>query len=91
LFTIHLRFPGVEFDEPEALIVLLEEELMAIDLLSDEWRMLALPYLVSLHASAVTCSHHVSGVPQDLLNSIVLAGKRQTQNIYSDRVSSVTN
>jgi lethal(2) giant larvae protein len=64
---------------------------MAIDLLSDDWRMLSLPYLVSLHASAVTCSQHVSGVPRDLWNSIVLAGKRQTQDIYSDRVSSVTN
>jgi lethal(2) giant larvae protein len=64
---------------------------MAIDLLSDDWRMLSLPYLVSLHASAVTCSQHVSGVPQDLWNSIVLAGKRQTQDLYSDRVSAVTS
>jgi len=91
MFTIHLHFPDLEFDEPEALIVLLEEELMAIDLLSDEWRMLSLPYLVSLHASAVTCSQHVSRVPQDLWNNIVLAGKRQTQNLYSERVSAVTN
>jgi lethal(2) giant larvae protein len=77
----------VEFDEPEALIVLLEEELLAIDLLADDWRMLSLPYLVSLHASAVTCSQHVSGVPQDLWHNIVLAGKKQTQDLYSDRVS----
>lgn len=60
---------------------------MAVDLLSDDWRMLPLPYLVSLHASAVTCSQHVSGVPQDLWGNIVLAGKKQTQDLYSDRVS----
>jgi hypothetical protein len=90
-FIIYFLFTAVEFDEPEALIVLLEEELMAIDLLSDDWRMLSLPYLVSLHASAVTYSQHVSGVPRDLWNSIVSAGKRQTQDIYSDRVSAVTN
>ena len=91
MFLSHLNFPDIEFDEPEALIVLLEEELMAIDLLSDDWLMLSLPYLVSLHASAVTCSQHVSGVPRDLWNSIVLAGKRQTQDLYSDRVSAATN
>lgn len=38
---------------PEALIVLAEEEIVAIDLTNSEWKMMALPYLVSLHASAV--------------------------------------
>lgn len=39
---------------PEALIVLAEEELVAIDLTNPDWKMMALPYLVSLHASAVS-------------------------------------
>lgn len=39
---------------PEALIVLAEEEIIAIDLTHPEWKMMALPYLVSLHASAVS-------------------------------------
>jgi len=39
---------------PEALIVLAEEELVAIDLTNPEWKMMALPYLVSLHASSVS-------------------------------------
>lgn len=38
---------------PEVLIVLAEEELVAIDLTNPEWKMMALPYLVSLHASSV--------------------------------------
>ena len=42
------------FQNPEALIVLAEEELVAIDLTDPEWKMMALPYLVSLHASAVS-------------------------------------
>lgn len=50
-----------EENKIEALVVLAEEEIVVIDLLSDEWKMMALPYLVSLHASAVTCSQHVSG------------------------------
>lgn len=40
-------------DSPEALIVLAEEEIVAIDLTDPDWKMMALPYLVSLHASAV--------------------------------------
>lgn len=41
-------------ESPEALIVLAEEELVAIDLTDPDWKMMALPYLVSLHASAVS-------------------------------------
>uniref|UniRef100_A0A1B6CIZ4 Uncharacterized protein n=1 Tax=Clastoptera arizonana TaxID=38151 RepID=A0A1B6CIZ4_9HEMI len=67
-----------------ALIVLAEEELVGIDLTSDNWNMLALPYLVSLHASAVTCSAYISDVPQNLYNNIVAAGTTQTKGIYSD-------
>lgn len=47
--------------EPETLLVLTEEEIIAIDLKDENWRMMNLPYLVSLHASAVTCSQYVSG------------------------------
>ncbi|CAK9802757.1 Lethal(2) giant larvae protein [Anthophora plagiata] len=72
-------------DSPEALIVLAEEEIVAIDLNNPEWKMMALPYLVSLHASAVTCSQHVPNVPEELWDSIVAAGKAQTEHLYSDK------
>ncbi|XP_016911158.1 lethal(2) giant larvae protein homolog 1 isoform X8 [Apis cerana] len=70
---------------PEALIVLAEEEIVAIDLTNSEWKMMALPYLVSLHASAVTCSQHVPNVPEELWDSIIAAGKAQTEHLYSDK------
>ncbi|XP_046587651.1 lethal(2) giant larvae protein homolog 1 isoform X2 [Neodiprion pinetum] len=70
---------------PEALIVLAEEELVAIDLTNPDWKMMALPYLVSLHASAVTCSQHIPNVPQNLWESITAAGKAQTEHLYSDK------
>ncbi|XP_032689715.1 lethal(2) giant larvae protein homolog 1 isoform X2 [Odontomachus brunneus] len=70
---------------PEALVVLAEEELVAIDLTNPEWKMMALPYLVSLHASAVTCSQHVPNVPEELWEAIVAAGKAQTEHLYSDK------
>lgn len=54
-FTVFARDEdGKEIpDNPEALIVLAEEEIVAIDLTNPQWKMMALPYLVSLHASAV--------------------------------------
>ncbi|XP_006619910.1 lethal(2) giant larvae protein homolog 1 isoform X7 [Apis dorsata] len=70
---------------PEALIVLAEEEIVAIDLTNSEWKMMALPYLVSLHASAVTCSQHVPNVPEELWDNIIAAGKAQTEHLYSDK------
>ncbi|XP_017757002.1 PREDICTED: lethal(2) giant larvae protein homolog 1 isoform X1 [Eufriesea mexicana] len=72
-------------DNPEALIVLAEEEIVAIDLTNPEWKMMALPYLVSLHASAVTCSQHVPNVPDELWDNIIIAGKAQTEHLYSDK------
>ncbi|XP_047351120.1 lethal(2) giant larvae protein homolog 1 isoform X1 [Vespa velutina] len=72
-------------DNPEALIVLAEEEIVAIDLTNPQWKMMALPYLVSLHASAVTCSQHVPNVPEELWDSIMSAGKAQTEHLYSDK------
>lgn len=74
-----------EGNKVEALVVLAEEEIVVIDLLSEEWKMMALPYLVSLHASAVTCSQHVSGVPEDLWEQLKDAGKAQTSHLYSNR------
>ncbi|XP_053994849.1 lethal(2) giant larvae protein homolog 1 isoform X5 [Hylaeus volcanicus] len=72
-------------DNPEAIVVLAEEEVVAIDLTNPEWKMMALPYLVSLHASAVTCSQHVPNVPDELWDTIVAAGKAQTEHLYSDK------
>lgn len=71
--------------EPEALIVLAEEELVALDLESEEWRMMHLPYLVPLHASSVTCSQHVTAVSEELWNQIKAAGDAQVADIYSQK------
>ncbi|XP_034940539.1 lethal(2) giant larvae protein homolog 1 isoform X2 [Chelonus insularis] len=70
---------------PEALIILAEEEVIAIDLTDPDWKMMALPYLVSLHASAVTCSQHVPNISNELWDSIVSAGKSQTEHLYSNK------
>ncbi|XP_044734719.1 lethal(2) giant larvae protein homolog 1 isoform X2 [Chrysoperla carnea] len=73
-------------EEPDTLIVLAEEELIAIDLIDSSWRMLSPPYLVSLHASAVTCSAYVGPVPDGTWRAIKDAGRNaKSQRVYSDR------
>ncbi|KAK6642514.1 hypothetical protein RUM43_004016 [Polyplax serrata] len=74
-----------EKGEPGILLVLAEEELIAVDLSNDDMKMILLPYLASLHASAVTCSYHVSDVPAHLYDMLKEAGLQQIQDVYSER------
>ncbi|CAB3253756.1 unnamed protein product [Arctia plantaginis] len=67
-----------------ALIVLAEEELVVIDLCDERWRPLSLPYLVSIHASAVTTAQLVDNVASNVYDNIVAAGKQQSENLYSE-------
>ncbi|KAK1162162.1 LLGL scribble cell polarity complex component 2-like isoform X1 [Acipenser oxyrinchus oxyrinchus] len=69
-----------EYDDPSALVVLAEEELVVVDLKSEGWLMIQTPYLAPLHCSAITCSHHVSNIPLKLWERIVAAG--ETQNTH---------
>lgn len=66
------------FDDPYALVVLAEEELVVLDLQTAGWPPVQLPYLASLHCSAITCSHHVSNIPLKLWERVIASGSRQT-------------
>lgn len=74
----------LEYDDPHSLVVLAEEELVAIDLQSENWPCYKLPYLASLHSSAITCAQHVTNVPPQLWTKITDAGEAQA-NGYSPR------
>ncbi|XP_045535605.1 lethal(2) giant larvae protein [Papilio machaon] len=67
-----------------ALVVLAEEELVVIDLCDERWRPLRLPYLLSVHASAVTTAQLVDNVANNIYDNIVAAGQQQTENVYSE-------
>lgn len=75
--------------DPSALVVLVEEELVVIDLQTEGWPVIQTPYLVPLHCSAITCSHHVSAIPLKLWERILAAGDLQ-QTHYSKKVSPVS-
>lgn len=66
-----------EFDDPSALVVLLEEELVVIDLQMAGWPTVPAPYLAPLHSSAITCSCHISNVPPKLWERVISAGQQQ--------------
>ncbi|KAM8945886.1 LLGL scribble cell polarity complex component 2 [Pelodytes ibericus] len=75
--------PSAEYDDPRALLVLAEEELVAIDLQSPGWPVIQCPYLVSLHCSAITCSHHISSIPLKLWERIIGVGRKQNTHYSS--------
>lgn len=74
-----------DHDDPHSVVVLLEEELVALDLQSAGWQAYRSPYLASLHSSAITCAQHVTNVPEALWTKLVDAGDTQYTN-YSSRV-----
>ncbi|KAF1397810.1 hypothetical protein FQV23_0014416, partial [Spheniscus humboldti] len=70
--------PSPGFENPRALVVLVEEELVAIDLQTPGWPTIPAPYLAPLHSSAITCSCHISNVPLKLWERIISAGEQQS-------------
>lgn len=74
-----------KYDSPEALIVLTEEEIVAIDLLSPEWLQYPLPYLSCIHSSPITYAHYYSDTPADVYEKIEAAGIKQSEGKYSTR------
>ena len=71
--------------DPSALVVLVEEELVVIDLQTEDWPVIQTPYLVPLHSSAITCSHHISAIPLKLWERVIAAGLLQSTH-YSKKV-----
>ncbi|XP_067403662.1 LLGL scribble cell polarity complex component 2 isoform X2 [Emydura macquarii macquarii] len=82
-FVICNADPAAEFDDPSAMVVLAEEELVVIDLKSANWQAVQPPYLASLHCSAITCSHHVSNIPLKLWERVISTGSKQNSH-YSN-------
>ncbi|KAG7277009.1 hypothetical protein CRUP_001635 [Coryphaenoides rupestris] len=75
--------------DPGALVVLVEEELVVIDLQTEGWPVIQTPYLVPLHSSAITCSHHVSAIPLKLWERLLAAGQLQSTH-YSKKPWPIT-
>ncbi|KAE8578862.1 hypothetical protein XENTR_v10023802 [Xenopus tropicalis] len=70
-------------DNPTALVVLVEEELVVIDLQTPGWPTVPTPYLAPLHSSAITCAYHISNVTTKLWERIISAGEQQNPQFSS--------
>ncbi len=72
-------------DEPQTLVVLLNEEIVFIDLITDTWPLYHLPYLNSIHASPIICTTVVCNINQDFYKKLINYATVQFED-YSDRV-----
>ena len=59
-----------EDGQPDSLIILSEEELVAVDLKVADWPQYEVPYLHSIHASAITCIAQATDVEAALVEDI---------------------
>ena len=59
-----------ESGRPSTLLILTEEELVAVDLADEAWPVHKLPYLNPIHASAITCLTHVPQVDSQVYDKI---------------------
>lgn len=57
-------------EKPSMLVILAEEEIVFIDLATQDWPVFQGPYLSSLHYSAVTCASYIPNVQPDVLEKI---------------------
>lgn len=78
--------------DPAYLVVLCEEELVVIDLVTKEagFPTFMKPYLVCLHSSPITCSYHSHDCPQSLFDQILNAGKKQLETDFSSESWPIT-
>lgn len=81
---------GTESVKPKAVVVLLEEEIVAIDLSSPEWLQFKLPYLSSVHSSGITSSTFYSDVPEQIFKNILEVGDKQNSGKYSSQPWPIT-
>jgi len=65
---------ATEMQEPHAIVVLLQNDLVIIDLLAPGFPCFENPYPMDIHESAVTCCSYVAGCPDDLIPALYSVG-----------------
>lgn len=83
---LHREVCFLEYDDPHTLVVLVEEEIVFIDLHSENWPVFRAPYLATVHSSAITCSAHVANVQKTMWTKLFEAGNQQMGLTYSSEV-----
>ncbi|KAI4801776.1 hypothetical protein KUCAC02_019647, partial [Chaenocephalus aceratus] len=72
-----------DFQEPYAVVVLLEKDLVVIDLAQNGYPIFENPYPLTIHESPVTCCEYFADCPVDLIPALYSVGSRQKRQGYS--------
>ncbi|CAF3686272.1 unnamed protein product [Adineta steineri] len=88
-FTIDKLSNDGSRDDPQSLVILLHEEIVVIDLVTDSWPSYHLPYLNSIHASPVICTTLACNVNVQFYKKLVNYAAIQFDD-YSDRKWPIT-
>uniref|UniRef100_A0A6Q2YVA2 Syntaxin-binding protein 5-like n=1 Tax=Esox lucius TaxID=8010 RepID=A0A6Q2YVA2_ESOLU len=74
-----------DFQEPYAVVVLLEKDLVVIDLGQIGYPIFENPYPLSIHESPVTCVEYFADCPPELIPALYSVGSRQKRQGYSKK------
>ncbi|XP_065536595.1 syntaxin-binding protein 5 isoform X10 [Lathamus discolor] len=74
-----------DFQEPYAVVVLLEKDLVLIDLAQNGYPIFENPYPLTIHESPVTCCEYFADCPVDLIPALYSVGARQKRQGYSKK------
>lgn len=75
----------LDFGDPYALVVLLHNDLVVVDLLSQGYPCFENPYSMDLHESPVTCCTYLADCPADLIPAFYSVGARAHKTGFSSR------
>ncbi|KAJ7990805.1 hypothetical protein DPEC_G00290720 [Dallia pectoralis] len=74
-----------DFQDPYAVVVLLERDLVVIDLGQIGYPIFENPYPLSIHESPVTCVEYFADCPPELIPALYSVGSRQKRQGYSKK------
>ncbi|XP_033498159.2 syntaxin-binding protein 5 isoform X5 [Epinephelus lanceolatus] len=74
-----------DFQEPYAVVVLLEKDLVLIDLGQIGYPIFENPYPLTIHESPVTCCEYFVDCPAELIPALYSVGSRQKRQGYSKK------
>uniref|UniRef100_A0A671NB11 Syntaxin-binding protein 5-like n=1 Tax=Sinocyclocheilus anshuiensis TaxID=1608454 RepID=A0A671NB11_9TELE len=74
-----------DFQEPYAVVVLLEKDLVVIDLAQIGYPIFENPYPLSIHESPVTCCEYFADCPAEVIPALYSVGSRQNRQGFSKK------
>uniref|UniRef100_A0A8C6XDT4 Syntaxin binding protein 5L n=1 Tax=Naja naja TaxID=35670 RepID=A0A8C6XDT4_NAJNA len=74
-----------EIQEPYAVVVLLEKDLIVVDLTQSHFPIFENPYPMDIHDSPVTCTEYFADCPPDLIPVLYSVGAKHKKKGYSNK------